>query len=323
MYHLVFRCAQAIILLFGVSFVTFLLQALSPGDFFQEVRLNPQITETTVSRWRAENGTDQPLMIRYRRWLQSVGHGDLGHSLAFDSAVAPLLEIRARNTLFLTGTSMCVAWSLALLGGICCAHWSCGWLDRLCLLTISTLLLIPELLLGLFALVIALRTGLFPVGGMVSSGFEDLSLWNRIKDLALHVCLPALVLSLGSLPTLFSHVRTAMVDTLDSPFIKAASAHGISHRRLLVRHALPAAANPIISLFGVSIASLLSMSLLTEVIMNWPGLGPLLLEAVTTRDSHLVIGVTMFSTSFLVIGSALADILLYSIDPRMHLRSRG
>jgi peptide/nickel transport system permease protein len=218
---------------------------------------------------------------------------------------------------------MCVAWSLALLGGICCAHWCCGWLDRICLLTISTLLLIPELLLGLFALIIALRTGLFPVGGMVSSGFEDLSFWNRIKDLTLHVCLPALVLSLGSLPTLFSHVRSAMVDALDSPFIRAANAHGISHRRLLLRHALPAAANPIVSLFGASVASLLSMSLMTEVIMNWPGLGPLLLEAVMTRDNYLVIGATMFSASFLVIGSALADILLYSIDPRMHWRSCG
>ena len=318
MRYLAFRCTQAILLLLGISFFTFAFVALSPGDFFQEMRLNPQISQNTVSRFRTQYGIDQPLLIRYGRWLESVGHGDLGYSLAYASPVAPLLRVRARNTLFLTGTAMSLAWLLALSLGICCAEWSGGWLDRLCLLGSSTLLVIPELLLGLCFLALAVRTGWFRAGGMVSSGFEHLSPWNQAEDLAAHLFLPALVLSLGSLPVLFRHVRTAMLGALDSPFIRAARGHGISRHRILFRHALPVAINPIVSLFGFSLASLLSISLLTEVIMSWPGLGPLLLEAVLARDIYLVIGATMFSTLFLVMGTALADILLYASDSRIH-----
>jgi peptide/nickel transport system permease protein len=318
MRYLVLRCAQAALLLLGVSFFTFALIAMSPGDFFQEMRLNPQISQNTVSRFRTQHGIDQPLLIRYGRWLESVGHGDFGYSLAYGSPVAPLLRVRARNTLFLTGTAMCVTWLSALSFGICCAGWSGGWLDRVCLLGTSTLLVIPELLLGLCFLILAVRIGWFRAGGMVSAGFENLSLTNRADDLSAHLVLPVLVLSLGSLPVLFKHVRAAMLEVLDSPFILAARGHGISRLRILLRHAFPAAVNPIVSLFGFSLTSLLSISLLTEVIMSWPGLGPLLLEAVLARDIYVVIGATMFSTLFLVMGSAVADILLYASDSRIH-----
>jgi peptide/nickel transport system permease protein len=318
MRYLAIRLAQAILLLLGISAFTFALLALSPGDFFQEMTLNPQISQSTVSRFRKQYGIDQPLPIRYGRWLESVGHGDLGYSLAYGSPVAPLLWIRARNTLFLTGTAMFLAWLSALSLGICCAEWCGGWLDRVCLLGTSTLLMIPELLLGLCALALAVRTEWFRAGGMASLGFEHLSLLNQARDLAAHLFLPALVLSLGSLPVLLRHVRTAMLEALDSPFIRAARGHGIPRHRILFRHALPVAVNPILSLFGFSLASLLSVSLLTEVIMSWPGLGPLLLEAVLARDIYVVIGATMFSTLFLVMGTAVADILLYASDSRIH-----
>jgi peptide/nickel transport system permease protein len=318
MRYLAIRSTQAALLLLGISFFTFALLALSPGDFFQEMRLNPQISQNTVSRFRARYGIDQPLLIRYSRWLESVGHGDLGYSLAYGSPVTSLLLVRARNTLLLTGTAMCLAWLSALSLGVCCAEWSGGWLDRLCLLGTSTLLVIPELLLGLCCLALALRTGWFRAGGMISPGFEDLRPWGQAKDLAAHLFLPAVVLSLGSLPVLLRHVRTAMLEVLDSPFIRAARGHGISRHRILFRHALPVAINPIVSLFGFSLASLLSISLLTEVIMSWPGLGPLLLEAVLARDVYVVIGATMLSALFLVTGSAVADILLYASDARIH-----
>ena len=114
MRFLAFRFTQAILLLLGISFLTFAFLALSPGDFFQEMRLNPQISQNTVSRFRTQYGIDQPLLIRYGRWLESVGHGDLGYSLAYGSPVAPLLRVRARNTLFLTGTAMLLTWLSAL-----------------------------------------------------------------------------------------------------------------------------------------------------------------------------------------------------------------
>ncbi len=318
MRYLAIRFAHAILLLLGVSLFTFALIVLSPGDFFQELRLNPQISQNTVDRFRVEYGMDQPLLTRYGRWLRAAGHGDFGYSLAYGLPVAPLLWVRARNTLLLTGTAMFLTWLSALSLGVCCAEWPGGWLDRLCLLATSTLLVIPELLLGLCFLALAVRTGWFHTGGMVSPDFDSLGPWHRVEDLAAHLFLPTLILSLGSIPVLFRHVRAAMLEVLGSEFIRAARGHGISRYRILFHHAFPAAVNPIISLFGFSLASLLSISLVTEVIMSWPGLGPLLLEAVLARDIYVVIGATMLSTLFLVMGTAVADILLYASDSRIH-----
>jgi peptide/nickel transport system permease protein len=104
---------------------------------------------------------------------------------------------------------------------------------------------------------------------------------------------------------------------LDAPFVRAARAHGIPERRVLFRPVLPAAANPLISLFGLSVAGLLSMSLLVEVVMSWPGLGPLLLEAILARDFHLVLGPVLASTLFLLCGNLVADLLLLAADPRI------
>jgi peptide/nickel transport system permease protein len=122
------------------------------------------------------------------------------------------------------------------------------------------------------------------------------------------------------LPLLLRHTRASMVEVLDSSFMRAALGHGLSTKKLLFRHALPAAANPLISLFGLSVAGLLSVSLLVEVIVGWPGIGPLLTEAILSRDLFVVIAAVVASTSFLVIGNLIADILLYVFDPRIRVQ---
>jgi peptide/nickel transport system permease protein len=152
---------------------------------------------------------------------------------------------------------------------------------------------------------------------MVSLHFEDLSLLGRVRDLLLHMALPTAALVLSVLPLLVRHVRAAVSEVLDAPFLLAAEGHGIPRRTLLYRYALPAAANPLISLFGFSIGTLLSGSLLVEVVMSWPGLGPFLLEAILARDLYVVIGGVLLSTFFLVGGNFLADLLLYWADPRI------
>jgi len=123
------------------------------------------------------------------------------------------------------------------------------------------------------------------------------------------------------MPLLVRHVRAAVAEVLDAPFMLAARGHGIPRRTLLYRYALRAAANPLISLFGFSIGALLSGSLLVEVVMSWPGLGPLLLESILSRDLHVVIGGVLFSTFFLVSGNFVADIFLYWADPRIRTES--
>ena len=126
-----------------------------------------------------------------------------------------------------------------------------------------------------------------------------------------------------SLPVLIRHVRAAIAEVLSAPFLRAAGGHGIPRRTLLYRYALRAAANPLISLFGFSVGALLSGSLLVEVVMSWPGLGPLLLEAILARDLYVVIGGLLLSTVFLVSGNFLADLLLYWADPRIRAEAAG
>jgi peptide/nickel transport system permease protein len=181
------------------------------------------------------------------------------------------------------------------------------------------LLVLPGVLLALALLFLALKTGWLPTGGMVSPEFPTLSFFAKARDLARHMALPVVALVLATLPTLVRHIRAAVADVLDAGFIRAAQAHGISRQRLLFGYALRAAANPLVSLFGFSLGALLSGSLLIEVIMSWPGLGPLLLEAILARDIYLVIGGVMLSTVFLVGGNVVADVLLYWLDPRIRM----
>jgi peptide/nickel transport system permease protein len=181
------------------------------------------------------------------------------------------------------------------------------------------LMAVPDLALALGLLLFAARSGWFPTGGLASLGFESLSPMNELRDLTLHMVLPVVVLVLTALPLLVRHVRAAMAGVLDAPFLRAAQGHGIPRRRLLYRYALPAAANPLISLFGFSIGALLSGSLLVEVVMSWPGIGPLLVEAILSRDLYVVVGGVLLSTLFLVVGNFVADLFLYWADPRIRV----
>jgi len=323
MRYLLRRLGHALLLLAGVSVLTFLFTALAPGTYFDEMRMNPQIAPETIAALRAQYGLDKPLPLRYVSWLSSLVHGEMGFSFAYNSPVAPLLLVRAGNTLLLTITSTLLAWAIALPLGTWSAERIGRLPDRLLSWGTAMLLVIPDLALALGLLVLAVRSGWFPTGGMASVGFETLSPFNKLRDVALHMILPVTALVLSTLPLLFRHVRAAIADILDAPFLLAALGHGIPKRTLLYRYALPAAANPLISLFGFSIGMLLSGSLLIEVVMSWPGLGPLLLEAILARDLYVVIGGILFSTFFLVGGNLFADLLLYWADPRIRTESNA
>jgi len=300
------RLIHAVLVLFGVSILTFLFTSLAPGDYFDEMRLNPQIAPETVVALRAQYQLDRPLPVRYARWLNSVVHGDLGYSFSYNSPVGPLLWVRARNTLFLTVTATLLSWGLALPLGVWSAERLGGLPDSLISWMMAGLMAVPDLALALGLLLFAARSGWFPTGGLASLGFESLS-----------PILPVAVLVLTALPLLVRHVRAAMAGVLHAPFLRAAQGHGIPRRRLLYRYALPAAANPLISLFGFSIGALLSGSLLVEVVMSWPGIGPLLVEAILSRDLYVVVGGVLLSTLFLVVGNFVADLFLYWADPRI------
>lgn len=311
------RAGHAAFLLLGVSVLAFLFSTLAPGDYFDEMRLNPQISAERLSALRAEYQVDRPITLRYARWAGALAHGDLGFSFAYNTPVAPLLLTRARNTLLLAGAATVLVWMLALPLGV----WSAERLGRPADVALSwataVLLIIPDLALALGLLILAVRSGWLPTGGMVSVGFGEFSVAHKFRDLAWHMILPLLVLVVSALPVLLRHVRAAVAEALEAPFLRAAEGHGISRKRLLYRYALPAAAHPLIALFGLSLGTLLSGSLVVEAVMGWPGLGPFLRDAILARDLYVVIGGVLLSTLFLVAGNFAADLLLYWVDPRI------
>jgi peptide/nickel transport system permease protein len=321
MRYLLRRSAHAAFLLLGVSLLAFAFTVLAPGSYFDEMRLNPQIAPETIVALRSRYELDRPLPVRYVHWVISLAHGDMGFSFAYNTPVAPLLLVRARNTLLLTVTAMLLAWGVALPLGIWSADHLGRLLDRLLSWGTAALLVIPDLVLALGLLVTAVKIGRLPTGGMVSLDFENLSFLGKARDLLLHMALPVAALVLSVLPLLVRHVRAAVAEVLVAPFLLAAEGHGIPRRTLLYRYVLPAAANPLVALFGFSIGTLLSGSLLIEVVMSWPGLGPFLLEAILARDVYVVIGGVLLSTLFLVGGNFLADLLLYWADPRIRTES--
>jgi peptide/nickel transport system permease protein len=246
--------------------------------------------------------------------------GDLGYSVVHDTPVSNLLWPRARNTLFLTLTAVTLAWLVAIPLGVWAANRRGRWPDRVIAGATTTLLATPDLLLGLVLLLIAVRTGYFPTGGMVSIGFADLGAIDKVKDVAAHFFLPVTALTLVNLPVLVRHMRASMIDALQSPFMQGGRAMGVPERRLRIRYAWRIAANPMISLLGLSVAALLSASFVVETIMSWPGIGPLLLASVVARDLHVVVAVVTCSTILLISGNLIADALLYWADPRVRPR---
>jgi peptide/nickel transport system permease protein len=317
MKYLFRRFLRAVLLLVGVSALCFLFTEMAPGSFFDEMRLNPQISPETITALRARYGLDKPLAVRYGRWMAALVRGDFGYSIAYNSPVAPLLWARAKNTLLLTGTATFLIWLIAVPLGVLTAASRGTWLDKVVAVGSSFLISIPEIVLAIALLALAVRTRVVPVGGMRSLDFQDLSTWGQFQDLMQRMVLPTLALVLASIAVVERHVRASVLEALQAPYIQAARGLGISRTRLLFRHVLPVAANPAISLFGFSLAGLLSGSLLVEAVTGWPGLGPLILDATLSRDLYLVIGGVMLSAVFMVAGNLVADLLLLASDPRI------
>jgi peptide/nickel transport system permease protein len=317
------RLLRALLLLIGVSALCFLFSEMAPGSFFDEMRLNPQISPETILALRSRYGLDQPLAVRYGRWVRSALHADLGYSIAYNLPVAPLLWSRAKNTLLLTSTALVLTWLISVPLGVWTANRRGGLLDKAVGLVSALLVSVPELVIAVGLLAVAVRWRILHVGGMMSADFEDLSSWAKLQDVLLHLALPAFILVLCETAVIVRHVRASVLEVLGAPYVEAARGFGTRPARLLFRHVLPVAANPAISLLGFSLAGLLSGSLMVEVVCGWPGLGPLILEATLSRDLYLVIGGIMFSALFMIGGNLVADIMLLAFDPRIRDEGSG
>lgn len=295
--HLLRRLLHVAILLFAVSLLTFLLARLTPGSFYDDLKLNPQISPAAIAALETRYGAAEPLPAQYARWIRSALAGDFGFSLAYQRSAAGLLLPRAARTLLLTTLALFLSWFIALPAGFYCAAHPRSAVRRFAAAVSSLLLIVPELLGAILVLYFAARWGvLAPAGNLLP---------------------PLLLLAALSFPIVFRHSFRAAAEALDHTAIRAARAHGIAGTRLWMRYVLPLAANPLISLFGVSIGALISGSLVAEVVLSWPGLGPLFLEAASARDLDVITGVVLLAAVSLAAGNFIADLLLYAADPRI------
>lgn len=316
------RLLRLVPVLLAVSCLSMFIIDLAPGDFLTELRANPQISQSAVERMREEFGLDRPWFVQYLLWLRRAAfHLDLGESFSYRAPVAALVSERVANTFLLAFTASLFAWGVALPLGILAAARRDTWVDRLNSAIAVAGLSIPRVLLALLVLYAAAATGLFPVGGMKNAATHDkLSAWGRALDVAWHLIPPAFVMGVAGIAPVARQMRGSLLEALGADCVRTARAKGVPETRIVLRHALPVALNPMITLLGLTLARLLSTSLVVEAVMSWPGLGSLALEAIRRQDLYVVMATLVMASVLLVVGNLVADILLAVSDPRVAAR---
>ncbi len=309
------RLLQLVPLLLALAVLTFLLLKLAGGYTLpDDPRVTPQMIEAMQHRF----GLDRPWLVQLGLYLRNlVLHFDLGESFALQRPVAAVLREGLLNTLLLAVAGAVVTWALAIPLGVLAAARHDTAVDRGLSVVAFLGLSIPEVVSGLLLLMLAARTGWFPAGGMRSLDWDTLAWPARILDLLRHLALPALVVGLVPLAGRMRQMRASLLDVLRLDYITTARAKGLGEGAVVWKHGLRNALNPLITLFGYTLGSVLSGSLVAEIIFSWPGLGRVTYEAILARDQYLVVGSVLMAAVMLVLGNLVADLLLVAADPRI------
>ncbi len=324
-------------LLLAMSFVAFMFIQLAPGDYFATLRLNPQISDETIQRLQAQYHMDKPPLIQYAYWLKSlvrvdlkslahfnlkhVVRFDLGYSISQKQAVVSVIKGRLLNTLLLSLVTILITWLVAIPIGIYCAvhQYSVG--DKIFSAISFIGMSLPSFFMALLMLYFfGAQAGLLPIGGLKSWNYDQLSGVGKMFDVALHLIVPASVLVIGSLASLQRIMRGNMLEVLRMQYVVTARAKGLPEHKVIYWHALRNAINPMITIFGFELSSLLSGAALLEIVCGYPGLGQVMLEAVRSQDIFLVMGSMMIGGLLLIIGNLVADVLLALADPQVSYR---
>ncbi|HBL62160.1 MAG TPA: ABC transporter substrate-binding protein [Cyanobacteria bacterium UBA8803] len=321
--YIVKRLLQALLTLLLASALSFLIIWFAPGDYLDTLRQNPKISPQRIEELQRQFGLDQPGYIQYWRWLvQVVTKGDFGMSFVYSRPVASLLWERIPATLLMAIASIIGTWAIAIPLGIVAAVKQNRFWDRFLQVISYTGQGFPSFITALVLLIFAQYTSpLFPVGGMTSINHADLSPIGKVLDIGWHMILPTVALSITSFAGLQRITRGEMLDVLRQDYIQTARAKGLPENRVIYVHALRNAINPLVTLLGFEFASLLSGAFIAEFFFNWPGLGRLILQAVTAQDIYLVMASLMMGALMLILGNLLADLLLKAVDPRIRLEN--
>ena len=254
----------------------------------------------------------------YFQWLSRALRFEFGESFTHKRPVVSVIAERLANTLLLSLAALLIAWGLAIPLGVWSGVRPNSWIDHVCGAVAYFGLSVPSVFLAILAVLFAFTTGWFPTGGIRDTiRWDDMGWGARILDVAHHLILPASVVGITSLAGYMRQMRGQMVETMSADYVRTARAKGLSHNSVIFKHALRNAINPLVTLLGFSIAGLLSGSFLVEVVMNWPGLARVVVDAVFGKDEPVVMAATLMTAVLLVVGNLVADILLGLVDPRI------
>ena len=299
------RIFQAVLILLGVSVITFALLYLLPADPVRQIA-GRSATQQTVENIRAQLGLDQPFLVQYGRYLGNLLQGDLGRSYLQRSEVSELIAARLPATLLLMGAGIACELVIGLTMGLVAAVRRGTATDRALMVGSFVGVSAPQFVVGLLLLyVFGVRLGWVPIGGYGT---------------AAHLVLPALTLGILGAGWYSRMMRSSMIDVLRQDYIRTARAKGLPRATVLFRHALPNAILPVIAMIGIDIGLFMSGIVVVESVFGWPGIGQLAWQAIQRVDIPIIMGVTLVSAVAIVLGNLLADIVSPFIDPRIKLQ---
>jgi peptide/nickel transport system permease protein len=303
------RIGLGLVTLFVISIIIFGATELLPGDLAKSI-LGQSATPETVAAFRRELGLDLPAHIRYFNWLAGALHGDFGTSLANKRAISDLIANRLSNTLFLALYAAAIAVPLSLILGILAALFRNSIFDRAANALALTSISFPEFFVAYILIFFLARTGFFPSMAQVDAqtGFAQM-LYKTF--------LPALTLTLVVTAHMMRMTRAAIINLLASPYIEMARLKGMSPGRVILKHALPNALAPIITVVALNLAYLITGVVVVEVVFVYPGLGQLMVDSVSKRDFPVVQAVALIFAAAYVLLNLTADVLSTLSNPRL------
>lgn len=306
------RLIAAVPVLFGLSVIVFLIIALIPGDPATAI-LGAYATPENIERLNRQLGLDRTLVEQYVIWLGNVLQGDFGRSYSLDRPVLDEVLERFQATLVLAGTSLVLCSAFGLLAGIVAAVRQFGWADRAITFVVLIGISVPAFWLGLLLiLVFAVNLQWLPASGMVAVYGG-----GGLLDLLRHLALPAITLSVVATGVIARLTRASTLEVLRQDYVRTARAKGLSERRVIYRHAFKAALVGVVPVIGVQAGFVLGGAVYVETVFQWPGIGRMLVEAISTRDILLVQGGILVVAASYVLFNLAADVVQAVLDPRL------
>ncbi|MDP3059135.1 MAG: ABC transporter permease [bacterium] len=317
--YILSRLAQALLLLVGVSLLTFMIIQMAPGNFADLVQ---ESQDATVDKQdiKAMYGLDQKIHIQYLRWLQQVVKGNLGRSMVSGRPVKDMIMERLPATIVLNLFGITLIYLISLPIGIFSAIRQYSYFDHIMTFTAFMGQAMPAFFFAMMLIYyVAMKVSWIPIAGMATIGVEwgqvTFSTW--LADRARYVLMPLTVIVLSGLAGLVRFMRASMLDVVHQDYVRTARAKGLPERSVIFKHSVRNALLPIITQLGFTFSGLLGGSVVIESIFAWPGVGLLAIQAIFTRDYQVIMAFNMIGALMLVLGMLLADILYVVVDPRI------